>query len=1097
MTQELPEGTVTILFTDVVGSTELRTGRGDAPAHEILRAHFDLVRQQIEQHSGQEVKTIGDSFMVAFGSAKRAVDCAVAVQRALEVQRNEAPDQHVRVRIGLNTGEVIREQEDIFGAAVDAAARITAKAKENEILASDMVRGLVGPAKDIQFVDRGRFRLKGFPERWHLYEVAWQTRPGPAAGPAPLLDRTPFVGRQAERAELRRFLDQAVGGQGTLVMIGGEPGVGKTRLAEELAAEARGRSVLALVGHCYEMEGAPPYVPFVEILEASARLVPADAFSAALGDSAPEVAKLLPELRRLFPDIPPPLELPADQERHYLFNSVREFVARASAGQPIVLVLDDLHWADDSTLLLIEHVAQHLAEMRVLIVGTYRDVDLDVGRPLAKTLERLLRQRLAHRIALKRLPESDIEAMLRTLSGQDPPTLLVRAIFSETEGNPFFVEEVYHHLGEEGKLFDTSGRWRADLDVSELDVPEGVRLVIGRRLQRVSEVCRRALTGAAVIGRVFGFELLQALGDPSSGSGETVDADALLDAVDEAERAQLITATSEDREPHFTFAHELIRQTLVSGLSLPRRQRFHLRVAEAMERLYSGAVEEHAADLAHHVYQAGAAAGPKRTVHYLVLAAQRAQAMYAYEEAIRHYERALSIMNQSGQDVGQDELKLLRALGTAQRAVYLATDAFRTFRRAMRLAQQRGDRQATAELALEQESIWYIGYVPLPLRVELLNLALEAVADPESELAAVAHARLAFELAPLPRSEHHKEQALKLMEKRGYKEAELFLVALEAETADQARRFEAMPALTDRLNKLQAEVGRVYIPQAIRWPLRVGDLKLASRYADDLLELARKTHNSGAILWAYRVLLAVHYARGEFEEYAHLLELYEHEARDPDSRLEAARALLAEARGDLEEARARASASIEIARQIQVLESATLVMAYLAGLQRRLGEEERAAATYRLALEGPRGSLENQLSTGAQLALEAAQRSDQEAMARLRAEIEPAQGLVASSTWIWPAVIVVDRALGAIALTEERWEDALGHLERAEAFCTEKGLVVELAHSRLAMAEVFVGRCAPGDGKNAHEPLAAAVALYRRLGMPKHVEIAERMLAEL
>jgi len=172
-------------------------------------------------------------------------------------------------------------------------------------------------------------------------------------------------------------------------------------------------------------------------------------------------------------------------------------------------------------------------------------------------------------------------------------------------------------------------------------------------------------------------------------------------------------------------------------------------------------------------------------------------------------------------------------------------------------------------------------------------------------------------------------------------------------------------------------------------------------------------------------------------------------------------------------------------------------MAYLAGLERRLGEEERAAATYRLALEGPRGSLENQLSTGAKLALEAAERSDQEAMARLRAEIEPAQGLVAASAWIWPGVMVVDRALGAIALAEGRWEDAIGHLERAEAFCTEKGLVVELAHSRLAMAEVFVGRCAPGDGKKAHEPLAAAVALYRRLGMPKHVEMAEKMLAEL
>src|SRR3990170_4831218 len=197
--QGLPEGTVTVLFTDVEGSTDLTTRRGDEAAREIFRAHFELVRQQVEQNSGQEVKTIVDGFMVAFSSARRAVACAVGIQRALD-ERNRAvgaglappegaassaPTRGIRVRIGLNTGEVIREEADLFGETVNAAARVAAKAKGGQILVSEMVKGLMGRAQDVQVVDRGRFRLKGFPERWHLFEVVWQEEPPATTAPLP------------------------------------------------------------------------------------------------------------------------------------------------------------------------------------------------------------------------------------------------------------------------------------------------------------------------------------------------------------------------------------------------------------------------------------------------------------------------------------------------------------------------------------------------------------------------------------------------------------------------------------------------------------------------------------------------------------------------------------------------------------------------------------------------------------------------------------------------------------------------------------------------------------------------------------------------
>jgi class 3 adenylate cyclase len=434
MAQELPEGTVTVLFTDVVGSTDLTTRRGDEAAQEVLRAQRDLTRQKVEENSGYEVKSLGDGFMVAFASARKAVACAVGIQRALEEHnRNQSLNEHVLIRIGLNTGEVIHEEEDLFGEAVNAAARIAAKAKGSQILISDATKGVLGRAQDVELVDRGRFRLKGFPERWRLFEVVW--REETAAAPT-LVERTPFVGREAERAQLRRCLDQVANGQGGLVMIGGEPGVGKTRLAEELMAEARQRGMTAFIGHCYEMEGAPPYIPFVDILEAAARMFPPEAMRETLGESAPEVAKLMPELRRMFPDIPSSPKLPPEQERRYLFNGMRDFVARTGRNQPAVYVLDDLQWADEPTMLLLQHIAQLVHEMPVLIVGTYRDVELDVARPLARTLEELLRQRLAHRITLRRLPEDGVSAMLRALSGQEPPKPLVDAALAAAEGRP-------------------------------------------------------------------------------------------------------------------------------------------------------------------------------------------------------------------------------------------------------------------------------------------------------------------------------------------------------------------------------------------------------------------------------------------------------------------------------------------------------------------------------------------------------------------------------------------------------------------------------------------------------------------------------------
>ncbi len=446
--------------------------------------------------------------------------------------------------------------------------------------------------------------------------------------------RFPLVGRRHEKAELLGKLAAAVTGLGSLVLVAGESGIGKTRLTAEVLAEAQQQGVLCLVGHCYEMEGAPPYVPFVEMLEYGARKVKPAAFRHALGDAASGVSKLMPELRRMFADIPDPPDLPPDQQRRFLFNAHLAFVGRCCQIAPMLVVVEDLQWADEATLMLLQHVVSAIRSMPLLIVGTYRDAELSATRPFAQTLEALLRERRATRIALRRLPVESVEAMITSMSGRTPPPRLAPVLFDYTEGNPFFVEEVFQHLDEEGKLFDDDGGWRHDLGAASLDVPESVRLVIGRRLKRLGDAARAVLTTGAIIGRTFSLRLLETI-HPGP--------DAALDAIEEAQRAHLLVAEPPGRDARYRFAHELIRQTLAESVSLPRRQRLHASIAGAIECLSAVSPDSLASVLAHHLYQAGAAADAGKTTKYLMIAAAQARAASGFEEALTHLDNALSL----------------------------------------------------------------------------------------------------------------------------------------------------------------------------------------------------------------------------------------------------------------------------------------------------------------------------------------------------------------------------------------------------------------------------------------------------------------------
>jgi tetratricopeptide (TPR) repeat protein len=447
------------------------------------------------------------------------------------------------------------------------------------------------------------------------------------------LSRGRLVGRSTELNEARELWQRAREGRGHAVLLSGEPGAGKTRLARELTIQAAVDGARVLTGGCYEYEATTPYLPFVEAFRRWTREEKDDdKLRELLGDAAPQIAKLAPELGTRLGPFPEPDQLAPHEERLLFFDAVAKVFANIAKRQSLMFYADDLHWADHGTLWLLGHLLRQLRTERVLIVGGYRETELDRTHPLAKSLVDWNRERLITRIVLRRFNEKETGDQLGALLGEQVSGEFALAVHRETEGNPFFVEEVLKALIEKGSVRRESGRW-CRCDVDELVIPQSVKEAIGHRLNRVSPDTNEVLRVCAILGKVFTFEELASAAEQNE--------DALLDALDEASGAQLITAGSGDS---FSFTHDKIREVLYEELNPIRRRRLHRHVAEGLElRCVSApcAVEK----LAHHYIQAG---DHERGLHYAKQAAAEAERVFAFDEAIAAYTRALDCAEAMG-----------------------------------------------------------------------------------------------------------------------------------------------------------------------------------------------------------------------------------------------------------------------------------------------------------------------------------------------------------------------------------------------------------------------------------------------------------------
>jgi class 3 adenylate cyclase/tetratricopeptide (TPR) repeat protein len=1082
---------LTIMMTDVVGSTELRQAHGDRDADDILGLQAAIVQHQVAAFGGRVRKSLGDGFLISFPSTVAAVRAAVAIQGALEEHNAAAPQHAVEVRVGIHIGEVAERDGDLLGQAVHATARVMAEAVGGEILITDEVLKYAEPELDYTFLDSGLFWLRGFPELWRLYEVSWNdVSAGPRAGTllAPL---TAFVERDAERARLRRLVDDTLLGRGRLALVGGEAGVGKSRLVAEIGDEAQARGMRVLTGHCVEMSGGPPYLPYVEIIEQAIN-IPRSSLELwrALGDVAAEIARIAPALRRVFPDIPPPVELPAELARRYVWNSFGEFVDRAAQGQPLLLVLEDLHWADESTVLLTEYLAPLLPDMPVLVLGTYRDLDVDLHHPLVRVIGQLGRKRLVERVNLRRLSFDGVRAMVGALAGQPAPKQLVRVIDRETEGNPFFVEEVYLHLVESGVLLDEFGRMRPDLEVDEASVPESIRLVLGQRLDRLAMSTREVLVAAAVSGRMFISELV----------GEVAEAgpDQLVDAFDEAERARLLAPGRVPGE--LMFGHELIRQTLLSGVPAVKREQLHLRTAEAISRLYADDRETHAGELAYHLSHAGGSGDPASLVRYLTIAGARAFDAAAFDEAVGYFEKALPLLPN---DTGVGRAQLLERLAMALRSVGRWEDALGTMNDALDRYEALEEVEAIGRLgwAMVYQLVWSARFVEGVQvgRRTLAALGNTVSADKARLLSALAFAisisgdyaaaRATFDkgraLAKQVGNERAMADVLHMQTIHHFVYAEFaegVRVGLQA-----AETFERDSALWD-LCSVQAFV--------IYEDGNLGSREQATRLADKALGLAERLGHLGA---AFMVLSdRIRFA-------AMLGDLPQVEALGPRIVDIGERGglpwrylghlylgLAAHRRGDAE----RAEAQLRNAVQLEPTgafagQSAAVLARHIANY----GRAEEVMDLFRSA-RTKLPSLDRVNGIGSWSCLlnfvEAFYLSglNEEAVA-LSPLVEKVLEL--DKRWIsFDGRLAVTRA-GLVAAAARRWEEAERHFGLAREIAKQMRNRLELADLDRLEAGMLLDRGGKGDHERAAEMLQEAVSAYRAFGMPAYVAEAERL----
>jgi tetratricopeptide (TPR) repeat protein len=1019
------------------------------------------------------------------------------MQRAVE-RAGAGDDDPLRIRVGVSHGDVEQIDDDYYGPAVVEAARLCAAADAAEILVADLLRALVAGRTDHLLTPRGAYELKGLPTPMEVHAVDWRvarpSTPYPAGLSRPTLSE--FVPREEPWLQILERWRAAEAGSGGVVMIGGEPGIGKTRLAAESARALHGDGARVLFGRCSE-EQLRPYQPFVEALTEHVATVPPDELLAEIEIGSVQLARIIPAVGRALVGptgaLPAPTAAPAT-ERILLFEAIGAWLdAIAERHATVLLVLDDLHWADPSTLQLVTYLALRPEQHRLLVVGTYRETEIARTHPLGSMLADLRRDRVLDRCSIQGLDVAGLRAVIESVTGHRPPDEFVHLLAAETEGNPFFAEEVLVHLREAGALDAGSPDWVSG-SIGDLGIPEGVRDVVGRRLSRLGPATNDLLHVAAVIGREFAFDVVAAAGGASPGE--------VVDALDDAVVAGLVEEAS-GGVGRYQFAHALVRQTLLDEVTTTRRMALHQRVADAVASSPRAAHDRDSV-IAHHLHEASPLVGVDRAIGAARTAAGRAVERLAYDEAIGWYERALQVLDALAPDDGSTGARLALRISELANVRHDADRAASAARLAASYARRSEDVAALGESAwCLQYAIWNPAFAN-PEVVGLCEEVLDAL-DPSAPADLRAHVMgtLAHELGAedTDRADALASSAIELARRSG----DARTIAPAAYVYGQAliRRRQLPDAIATTRDALAAAqtlhdvafefTDRLTLCELL---LRTGDATGYRSERDDYHRWARSTRSRLALAYSSTLRSGDLLFAGRLDDCAGEIDQLEATQLDPTLLVTLARGLqrisIAHERGQFE----LAADSVGVA--LDVFPSGSWRLA-LASILHHRGSVDEAVDAYEEAwLAGPDDIVHRLPQLGPVLAAEAcATFEDRGRVDAVRALLEPHAGLLLVVGTVMECRGATELYLGMLSRLDECHDDAVALLEHAADVHQRFGTGRWIARTDRELARVLLERRRPGDVDRARTLLVRARALASDLGLAWTVHQIEETASSL
>jgi len=926
--------------------------------------------------------------------------------------------------------------------------------------------------------------------------------------PRPVAAREiPLVDRVEEMNVLKEAVYRAVHGEGSLVFIHGEAGIGKTRLVRELGAYARSRGVQVLYGRCpalFRMDGVPPYILWKEVIKDYLGECTPEQLYRVIGFYPAEVAKLVPELSQKLRTIPQSLPISPEQEQNRLFEAVSQFITNISQESPLLVVLDDLQWTDPSSLLLMHYLARGVRKAPLLLLGAYRSTDIDAKHPLSPVLTELKRERLPQSVSLKRMSLDDISEMIKQILEQDDiPPEFCQMVYEKTRGNPFFAEEVIESLKEEGTIYREGNKWKFK-EVSKIEFPESVKNVLKARFSRLDDECQNVLTLASFVGNDFTLEAMSAL--------TGIEENRLLELMDKMLKTGLIKEREIHGEGVCSFADILVRDVVYEEVSLLKRKKLHGVVGCALEKVYAKKNDEHLGELASHFLEAGER---DKALDYFLKAGDRAGKIFANSEATSYFQSALRLLEEKEGEL-QQKKNVLERLGDTKRLVGEYEAGIKYWNDALPLVEQLNEKESSARLHRKMANAFWINLgdrekakehhqkalkilEALPEDVELASLyedmaGMVAMGRTGNMTEALSLGEKAVELArklnacevlahsymwlgeiwgwlgEKKKAQECFERALKIALDKGYMETAVWayddLTGFGILAGENERRLEYY----QRAFELAKKVGTVEWICLIGEHLadtyfNMGDVKKALAFNEESIALSRRSSNMTILNWSLRQLGTIHLILGEWAK----TEQYYAEALNISQRIDDFQSIAAGFgwygwlyfdRGEYAKAKEFIEKMYEVCEKHGAKSWQMSVSYYVAWVYIELGEIEKAQSV---------------IDDLREYALE-----------------KDHKYLIANA----------DAAKAMLFRAQKKWGESIKQFEKSikqfEALGARQWNIYWFAKDVLVeYARMYLERNEDGDTEKAHNLLNQALETFQKMGAQKDIEKTTRLLEAL